>query len=777
MSIHRVRAQYTTWGQALLLCLVLALGAAVPAWAAETINYPANGSLRDLGYGMMNGAASLAPTDPSGNSVTVGDTSSSTAPDYVFGGVYIGSVSNNQVFILNGAVAGTSGNPSILGGYVTSFGSAVNNSVTVSGGTAKGSVMGALVSEGNATNNRVTITGGIVDSGQGINGAQVLVSGSASGNSVTITGGTVAGNNVTGGNSPAVATGNSVNISGNVQVEYVYGGRSSLQTATGNSVNIYGNAHSTRTVYGGESKGVAGNGGATGNSVVIADNAQVDGPIYGGGTDNDAASGNSVTISGNARVSTVFGGWSDNGDAIGNTVTISGSPTISGGLAGGVALGGTSSGNTLNMRTAGVTVANIGSFQNLNFYLPSTLAAGGTVLTTTGIARIDGSTVNVGIEGGSSPLKQGDSIVLIDAGTLNGTPANTTANGQGMQGVTLRYSFDILTQGNQLLAMVTSAGANPQLKSLSEGRLAGHAFLNQGSDLIIGPGMYSILAAPKTEGGLVPFAVGQGGWSRYNTGSHVDVSGASMLTGLAWRQPINEGKAGSVLAGAFFEAGWGGYDSHNSFSNAASVKGDGDISYYGGGILGRYDFAPTGPGNVYVDASFRAGHVSTDFNSSDLVDNAGRKADYDSGSAYYGAHAGLGYVWNITDKASLDLSTRYLWTHQDSDSVKVLGDPIRFKAVDSQRWRTGARFSYAVNDYVAPYAGAYYDHEFDGKARASTNGYKIDAPDLKGGTGVGELGLSIKPVKDSGFSMDFGVQGYTGVREGVTGSLQLKFEF
>ena len=55
------------------------------------------------------------------------------------------------------------------------------------------------------------------------------------------------------------------------------------------------------------------------------------------------------------------------------------------------------------------------------------------------------------------------------------------------------------------------------------------------------------------------------------------------------------------------------------------------------------------------------------------------------------------------------------------------------------------------------------------------NGHRLPLP--QGDTGVGELGLTIKPVKDSGFSMDLGVQGYTGVREGVSGSLQLKFEF
>ena len=53
----------------------------------------------------------------------------------------------------------------------------------------------------------------------------------------------------------------------------------------------------------------------------------------------------------------------------------------------------------------------------------------------------------------------------------------------------------------------------------------------------------------------------------------------------------------------------------------------------------------------------------------------------------------------------------------------------------------------------------------------------IGSPSLKGDTGVGELGLTVRPVKDSGFSFDLGVQGYTGVREGVSGSVQLKLEF
>ena len=46
-----------------------------------------------------------------------------------------------------------------------------------------------------------------------------------------------------------------------------------------------------------------------------------------------------------------------------------------------------------------------------------------------------------------------------------------------------------------------------------------------------------------------------------------------------------------------------------------------------------------------------------------------------------------------------------------------------------------------------------------------------------GGTGMGELGLSFRPVTDSGLSFALAVQDDTGVRESVTGSFQVKWEF
>jgi hypothetical protein len=80
-----------------------------------------------------------------------------------------------------------------------------------------------------------------------------------------------------------------------------------------------------------------------------------------------------------------------------------------------------------------------------------------------------------------------------------------------------------------------------------------------------------------------------------------------------------------------------------------------------------------------------------------------------------------------------------------------------------------------LNDYSISFELCQDKHEFDGEAKSSIYGRSIPSSDLKGGTGIGELGLTFTSAK--GISVDLGVQGYTGKREGVTGSLQLKFEF
>lgn len=664
--------------------------------------------------------------------------------------------------------------------------------------------------------NTVNINGGVVDFGiyGGYhNGDATSADVSSSDNTVTI-GSAFAGNtnlDIYGGYAGSenpwsmTASDNTVTINGGTGND-VYGGFAHLgsmtgavtATASGNSVTL--NNGSLSNIWGGyaSSSYRRETYSASGNTVTI-NGGSVSGVVYGGYATAQYGRAdvinNTVTISGGSVSGSVYGGFAhgSTGQATGNTVTISGSPVLTNTrLYGGGATGGVTdafSGNTLNVKTTGLTVKDVYNFQYLNFFLPSTVPAGDTVLTVTGTADLTGSsgrssTVNVGIDGSSSPLQAGDTITLIDAGTLvTNSGLNSSASGTGMQGVTLKYNFDLTTESNKLLATVSAGTAptvNEQSKALSEGFVSGMGAVMQGADVAAAQGMDSAVAAAKAGGaggGGAPVGFGalSGGSVRHNTGSHVDMHSVSLMAGLSWGADTPSGR---LTVGPFVEYGYGSYSTYNSFSNAASVEGDGNTRYLGGGILGRMDLANTGPGHIYVEASGRGGGLYNEYKSSDLRNAAGRSAEYDSSSKYYGLHLGTGYVWSIAEDASLDLYAKYFWTRQEGDSVTLsTGDPIDFKDVDSSRLRLGSRVSYMVNEYLSPYIGAAYEREFDGTARASTNGYAMKAPSMGGDTGTGELGLVYTPSASVPVSFDLGVQNSVGKREGLTGSLQFKYEF
>ncbi|MDR2892520.1 MAG: autotransporter-associated beta strand repeat-containing protein [Deltaproteobacteria bacterium] len=426
---------------------------------------------------------------------------------------------------------------------------------------------------------------------------------------------------------------------------------------------------------------------------------------------------------------------------------------------------------------------------DLFFDIPDTALAESILLAVNGNADMTGASISLDSTTGRHSLAAGDRVVLLDvSGLLTHdfvTAEITTSGGD---------TYTVQVSGNQLEAILGKISpfspAYERLKAYAESRAVGLAFANQGMDLLLGQGVGSALSATSGAGYRTGgFGGLSGGWSRYNSGSHVDVSGSSFLAGLAIGNDIaGKNFGGRLTAGAFFEAGWGNYDSHNSFSNYASADGDGNTSYYGAGLLGRYDIKEGALSGLYVDGSARAGRAEADFSSDDIQYN-GWSAGFESDSLYYGLHGGLGYVWDLSDKATLDASAKLLWTRQEGDSLTVYQDKLRFKDADSLRSRLGGRFTYDVSETISPYAGAYWEHEFDGKAGSTVNGQNIDAPSLKGDTGMAEFGLSFRPFaasageagtaqnSDLPLSFELGLQAYTGKREGVSGSLQVKLEF
>ena len=699
----------------------------------------------------------------------------------VYGALY-GGYSQNKGNVTGNTVSHSGTVIGKLYGGSSSLGNVTGN-IVYSSGNVSGDLYGGSSSNGKVTGNKVFASSGDVSAD--LHGGYSRV-GQASDNTVTISG-TVRINSVYGGSSddkaPSTISGNIVNINGGEVGMHVYGGKGdqigfTAATATGNIVNISSGKVGLH-VYGGSSFT------ATGNIVNIS-GGEVGGQVY-GGTGGDfifalnTASDNIVNISGGKINGGVHGGKVKNGNATGNIISISGAPVFNTDphlgteFYGGLKTSGTGdvrTGNTLEMRTKGITVQNIKNFEKLHFYLPNTIANGDTVLTltNTGGSDITGSKVGVAIEGGSNVLQKGQRVALIhtSGGNLT-TDAGNLQNTKGMHGTALIYDFTLSSDSNHLYATLNADAdgggikVNPQTKSYSEGRLAGLAFVNQGADMASGTGMERATAAAHAGSNL--FGAISGGSSRYESGSHVDVKGFSLIAGAATNLPNSAGK---LMLGGFFEAGWGNYDSYNSFVDAADVNGKGDNRYYGAGVLARQEFAS----KFYTEGSVRVGKLENDY--SGVVANTA--VSYKINKAYYGAHLGAGYVMPL-GTGELDMYGKYLWTRQKGGQHTIAGDVFTFEDINSQRTRLGAAYNHPISPNASLKLGAAWEYEFDGKAKASVHGLPITAPEIKGSTAVLEAGIKVSPASNKNLSFEAGVQGYAGKRKGVTGNVAVKYAF
>ena len=689
-----------------------------------------------LGFSGTAGAADVVYTDTQRDSLQpLPAWTLLPGAGHLFPGTTVNPGASNNSVTVNFTSGGPIPDPyNVLAG-LSENGVVYGNRVTISGGTVDGNVYGGRSSSGNATDNRVTISG-TAQIDQDVSGGY-SISGSAYGNRVIISTGTVSGFVSGGYSNSGSAYGNTVTISGGTVTDSVYGGSSYSGSAYGNRVTISGGA--------------------------------VNGNVSGGSSWNGSATGNTVDISGGTVTQSISGGYSFSGSATNNTVILSGAPAITGYVYGGDVFTGSGdvfTGNRLIVNNLTSTINAVANFQNYQFTLGSHVAAGNAALSVTNAVNLAGTNVGIThVDPGINPMP-GDTFLLIDNINAN---QHSGVIGPALGGFTRAYFFDYNSSGSQLIATYSHFGASPQAKAYSEGRLSNLAFLGQRNDLLMGRALPHIIQVYKStpDANWQPFAIMQGGYQCSNTGSSIRVEGVSTIMGLAYR-PTN----GALTMGAFFEGGWGDYNTHNNFSNLPSVKGDGSTEYYGGGILARYDFA----GGFYAQGTVSFGQTSNDFKSNDIISGAST-AKYDSDSMYYGANLGLGYLVNITDKAELDIYARYLWTHMESDRVVVVTDPVRFKATDSHRMQLGSRLNYELITGCIPYIGLAYDREFASDVKAATYGLKIDAPDIKGHTGIGELGVSFKSSMLSGLYLDFGAQGYLGQREGISGTFQVKYLF
>ena len=599
------------------------------------------------------------------NSVTISGTAE--IKEGVFGGTVDrggdpADLIDNSVMISGGKIGDV-----VFGAYTEGSGIVAYNSVTLTDGLLNGEVYGgASTKNGIAEYNSVTVSGGTINM---LATGGVSMDNVARYNNVTVTGGTIKGS-IYGGMSESNAIENKVMISGGNIGGDVFGAESKAESsATGNEVIISGtptfeSAYGTN-IYGASTL----DGEITGNKVTISgrpvfkfNDPDKNVKIYGGYVDRDGnVTGNSVEINGDMNFTEsleIYGGYGGTGAVTGNSVTISGRPifaadsVIYGGYS---ASGGEVSGNILNIKSTDITVSNIKNFDVYNFYLPDTVQAGDVLLTVTGGSSneqtdLKGSSVNVGITGSAPALKSGDNVTLLH--NANGILADgTTVYGKMTQGVSLEYDFTtVLQNGDSLVTTIIKSGISDDTKSLVETQAAAAGFINSGADMLVSSGITSMSKVTSAEDNAI-FGAMSGGSMRYDTGSHADVKGYNFALGMGKAVANN---AGRLTFGPFVEYGYGDYTSY--LDNG--VRGDGKTKYYGVGVLARQD----DKSGVYYEGSLRYGRMDADYASNDLG-TAGVHSSYDSSSAYYGAHLGIGKVTGLNDTTKADVYAKLLYTH------------------------------------------------------------------------------------------------------------------
>lgn len=702
----------------------------------------------------------------------------------VYGGVTygFGNVSNNTITIQNGGSARTA-----YGSYTYGNGNLTGNTVTIAnGGEINGSVYGGYTQgDGNVTGNTLKISGTAVDVFSGF----ARGNGSVTGNIVELSG---TARNVFGGYAQGVGnvTENVVTIkSGGTPTGYVYGGYTSgTGTITKNTVIIENGGIANFNVYGGYA---AGTGSVTGNTITVKSGGSA-GTAYGGRINNASStatiSNNTVIIESGGTVSTVYGGYtSGNGNVTDNNVIISGTVNVSayGGYADGTGnvnnntvtiestanLAGASlfgynitasgSGNTLKVNMFSGDVQEVNYFDTYNFVLGALTNL--TVINITGVtpANIDNADINIsfGPAFAGTVLNAGDEITVISSITGNADPNTVTL----IPSLFVNYDFTETHDTGALRLIFNSISPQPKTEAVEEAVAAGLAFLGQAADL------RSNLDISRATPLFTPFATMIYGGHHINSGSSVRVRGFSALAGMAFNATLEDGS--QLAVGFFFEGGKGDYNSRNSFSNSATIKGSGNTEYHGGGVMARYATA----GELYVEGSFVFGETETDFRSRDFV--PGTVAKYDLTVPYYSAHVGVGKILKLNDMLGLDVYSKYLWTQHGGDMVEVMGYPFHLKDVNSHRLQVGAKLNADVSLHFKPYVRAAFEYEFDGKISGTLYGMQLKEPSLQGGMGIGELGLVWTPGEETGLKVDLGVQGFVGKREGVSGSLSISLSF
>ena len=748
-------------------------------------------------------------SDNNFNKITLINTTADNSSGSVAGGYYIHDSSvgkiTDKVNVIKNEVNVSGGDISHLyGGYVSNSNRVITN-INVEGNNVKIDNLGKSRDDSEEVNN---IIGGAVDSGTKVMPDEVKWN--SSDNNVEIknsyielkTGNKYSGKNIMGG---AVAVDRTQSFNGTV-------------TANNNRVDII----NSYVYAGGENQKI--NGGyvseisdnftgvtSADNNIVNIDNSMIIGGIVAGENIKGQANGNRIIIKNNSYIYSpyekIIGGFGKN--ASNNTIELNGTNTVSAHLYGWMHESSDTVGihdnnvlkiNDFSSSINGVHNFNTILFENVKwnqeptFYTTynqatdkwgKTEGTGGVLVTD--ISNIDN--VKLGNISGSD-LKTGDKAYLIFAyddnsnkqeleklATVNDGKVESYSGVAKIINTQLLYKENVdvtfkidgqISPGDMqmpaLSAVVTGVERNKQVDLVAENRAVAAAFVNQGTDLIA-----DSLDTLSRDGkyGVKTFAAVHGNRSKYDVNNDIKINGWSTIVGVGAE---NEHNGGDFSWGVFYENGSGNYRTYNDFNNEF-FRGDGSLVYNGGGIAARYENSH----GVYTEGSLRAGMLKSEM--TDALSDGENKYGYESETAYYGAHIGVGKIFSLGDDSDLDVYGKFFHTYTEGDSFNVAGDEFEFDSINSDRLRIGARVTSNKENKFSTYYGLAYEYEFNGDAEMRAAGMKAPTQSLQGSSVMAEIGLNYQPTPDSPWSFDLNMRGYAGERQGGSFNVQATYTF
>ncbi len=538
--------------------------------------------------------------------------------------------------------------------------------------------------------------------------------------------------------------------------------------------------------------GYVGNASADYNKVEI-DGSNIEGNIIGGKNEIGQANYNSVIIKNGSFVEgDIVAGWAENNIVKGNSIEINGDNNLmDGNLVGyiGEDKNITHLDNKLIINDFSSAIKSVKSFDKIVFndvqwninpefvvktdkYDNEYYSGNGGIFALDDISNIG----NIEIANiGKTDLKVGDRTYLIFATQGDEISKFDERNVENYSGVakvvSLKMDYEVQKHIDglninmpALSAVVTGVERNKQTDLVASNRAVAAAFVNQGTDLIA-----DSLDTLSRDGkyGVKTFAAVHGNRSKYDVNSDIKINGWSTIVGVGAE---NEHNGGDFSWGVFYENGSGNYRTYNDFNNEF-FRGDGSLVYNGGGIAARYENSH----GVYTEGSLRAGMLKSEM--TDALSDGENKYGYESETAYYGAHIGVGKIFSLGDDSDLDVYGKFFHTYTEGDSFNVAGDEFEFDSINSDRLRIGARVTSNKENKFSTYYGLAYEYEFNGDAEMRAAGMKAPTQSLQGSSVMAEIGLNYQPTPDSPWSFDLNMRGYAGERQGGSFNVQATYTF